>query len=145
MNFIDDKEKINDLLWLSRGQFLNSYSYITEKEYDNTLNLMWEQLGNIPTNENGTLIEEDFYNWEKGAEKEKIWHWFDDRLEEFKYYNDRITYAESCFIVNALEYYWATFKKETSLSEESLNDYRKIIDKYCKLENQIMDLRIKEE
>ena len=59
--------------------------------------------------------------------------------------NDRLTYADSCFIVNALEYYWATFKKETSLSEESLNDYRKIIDKYCKLENQIMDLRIKEE
>lgn len=82
MNFISDKEKMNDLLWLTRHQFLKTYSYVTEEEYDNTLDLMWEQLGDIPTNENGTLIEEKFYNWEKGAEKEKIWHWFDDRLEE---------------------------------------------------------------
>ena len=36
MNFVDDKEKINDLLWLTREQFLKSYSYITEAEYNNT-------------------------------------------------------------------------------------------------------------
>ena len=81
MNFIDDKEKINDLLWLTRQQFLNSYSYLTEEEYDNTLDIMWKQLGDIPVNENNTLIEEDFYNWEKGAELELIWHWFDDRVK----------------------------------------------------------------
>lgn len=82
MNFIDDKEKINDLLWLTRQQFLNSYSYLTEEEYDNTLDIMWQQLGDIPVNENSTLIEEDFYNWEKGAELELIWHWFDDRVKD---------------------------------------------------------------
>lgn len=82
MNFVDDKEKINDLLWLTREQFLKSYSYITEAEYNNTLDIMWQELGDIPVNESSTIIEENFYNWEKGTEKEKIWHWFDDRLEE---------------------------------------------------------------
>ena len=82
MNFIDDKEKINDLFWLTREQFLSSYSYITEEEYDNTLDKIWEEFGDIPVNENGTIIEQDFYNWSKGAEKENIWHWFDDKLKE---------------------------------------------------------------
>lgn len=82
MNFINDKEKIRDLLWLNRNQFLSTYSYITEEEYDNTLDLMWQQLGDIPVNEEGTLIEDDFYNWDKGSELDLIWHWFDDRLEE---------------------------------------------------------------
>lgn len=81
MNFIDDKEKINDLLWLTREQFMNMYSYLTAEEYNNTLDLMWEQLGDIPVNETGTLIEERFYNWKKGTEKVKIWHWFDERVE----------------------------------------------------------------
>lgn len=58
--------------------------------------------------------------------------------------DNQLTYAESCFIVNAMEFYWSTFKKETSLSEESLRDYRKIIDKYIKLESQILKLKIKE-
>ena len=64
-------------------------------------------------------------------------------MQGFK--NDRITYADSCFIVNAMEYYLGAFHKETKLREESLKDYRNIIDKYCKLENQILELRIKEE
>ena len=82
MNFINDKEKMRDLLWLNRNQFLSTYSYITEEKYDNTLDLMWQQLGDIPVNEEGTLIEDDFYNWDKGSELDLIWHWFDDRLEE---------------------------------------------------------------
>lgn len=82
MNFIDDEEKINDLFILTREDFLKSYSYLTEEEYDNTLDKIWEQLGDITINENGTVIEQDFYIWKKGTEKEKIWHWFDDRLKE---------------------------------------------------------------
>lgn len=82
MNFIDDKEKIRDLFWLTREQFLQTYSYITKEEYDNTLDIIWEQLGDITINENGTVIEQDFYIWKKGTEKEKIWHWFDNRLTE---------------------------------------------------------------
>ena len=36
-NFIDDEEKMIDFNTITKEQFLNSYSYITEQEYDNTL------------------------------------------------------------------------------------------------------------
>ena len=36
-NFIDDEEKMIDFNTINKEQFLKSYSYITEKEYDNTL------------------------------------------------------------------------------------------------------------
>ena len=36
-NFIDDEEKVNDLLYLNKEEFLKSYSYITEAEYENTI------------------------------------------------------------------------------------------------------------
>lgn len=65
-------------------------------------------------------------------------------MEIENYYNDRINYQESCFIVNAMNYYLSAFKSKTDISEESLEYYNKIIQKYTKLENQIMKLRIKE-
>lgn len=37
MNFLNDKEKMSDFYKLSKEEFLNSYSYITEEEYDATL------------------------------------------------------------------------------------------------------------
>lgn len=37
MSFIDDKEKMNDFYKLSKEEFLNSYSYLTEEEYNETL------------------------------------------------------------------------------------------------------------
>lgn len=40
MNFIDDKEKMNDFDKLSKHEFLASYSYITEKEYNETKKLV---------------------------------------------------------------------------------------------------------
>ena len=36
-DFMDDEEKINDLLVLNKNEFLLSYSYLTEAEYDNTI------------------------------------------------------------------------------------------------------------
>lgn len=36
LSFIDDKEKINDMLKLSKEEFLESYSYITNEEYNRT-------------------------------------------------------------------------------------------------------------
>ena len=36
--FIDDEEKIKDLLYLNKEDFLKEYSYITEAEYENTEN-----------------------------------------------------------------------------------------------------------
>lgn len=36
-DFLDDLDKVYDLLIISKEEFLNSYSYLTEKEYDLTL------------------------------------------------------------------------------------------------------------
>ena len=35
-SFTDDKEKMRDFYILSKVEFLKSYSYLTEREYDNT-------------------------------------------------------------------------------------------------------------
>ena len=66
-------------------------------------------------------------------------------MEMEKFYDDRINYSESCFIVNAMNYYVGAFHKNTEISKEAREYHNKIIDKYCKLENQILELRIKEE
>jgi hypothetical protein len=39
-NFIDDSEKMRDFMKLTKDEFLKSYSYLTEEEYDNTANLL---------------------------------------------------------------------------------------------------------
>lgn len=39
-NFINDEEKMNDFFELSKSEFLESYSYLTEEEYDNTRELV---------------------------------------------------------------------------------------------------------
>ena len=39
-NFIDDKEKMRDFYELTKEEFLLSYSYLTEEEYDNTAKLV---------------------------------------------------------------------------------------------------------
>ena len=38
-NFIDDTEKMRDFKALSKEEFLSSYSYLTEAEYDNTMEI----------------------------------------------------------------------------------------------------------
>ena len=79
-DFIDDRDKMNDILWLTREQFLNSYSYLTEEDYQATIDILWQKLGDIPINEQDK-IDTDFYIWEKGTLKEDIWYWFDKRVE----------------------------------------------------------------
>ena len=39
-NFIDDEEKMKDFYELTKEEFLMSYSYLTEEEYDNTARLV---------------------------------------------------------------------------------------------------------
>ena len=42
VDFIDDKEKMYDFYILSKIEFLKSYSYLTELEYDNTDRRIYE-------------------------------------------------------------------------------------------------------
>ena len=78
-DFIDDKEKMNDIFKLSKSEFLKSYKYLTEEEYQATLDKMWEQLSDIPVNNTGEIIEDNFYIWKKGTLRDNIWQlpvWF---------------------------------------------------------------------
>ena len=43
-NFIDDKEKMFDFIILTKEEFLESYSYLTEEEYENTLQLVKQKV-----------------------------------------------------------------------------------------------------
>ena len=39
-NFVNDAEKMRDFYRLTKEEFLQSYSYLTEEEYDNTYKLV---------------------------------------------------------------------------------------------------------
>lgn len=81
-DFIDDKDKMNDIFILNKYEFLKSYSYLTEEDYQATIDKMWEQLSDIPVNNTGEIIEDKFYIWEKGTSRDDIWHWFDERVQD---------------------------------------------------------------
>ena len=44
-HFADDPEKMIDFKELDKDEFLRSYSYLTEEEYDNTYTLKWQVKG----------------------------------------------------------------------------------------------------
>lgn len=56
-----------------------------------------------------------------------------------------LSYQDTSFIVNAMEYYLAAFKEQTTMGKESLDYYREIINTFEKLEKQILQLSVKEE
>ena len=48
---------------------------------DETIEELWKELGYIPFDENvnGELVlNEDWFIFDKGTEREEIWHWFDE-------------------------------------------------------------------
>ena len=46
-NFIGDKEKMYDFTRLTKEEFMLSYSYLTDEEYDNTLAIYQQMLDDI--------------------------------------------------------------------------------------------------
>ena len=56
---------------------------MTSTEYTlKQLNDLWEQLGNIPVDIDGELIEAKFLDFETGTETLEIWHWFDHKYSK---------------------------------------------------------------
>ena len=53
--FIDDKEKMLDFFQLSKEEFLKSYSYLTEEEYNATAREVWERAYRLISGNYGTL------------------------------------------------------------------------------------------
>lgn len=50
---------------------------------DAALERRWKELGNVPFDDPGPdsdmVLAEDWWHFEKGTEREDIWHWFDER------------------------------------------------------------------
>jgi len=66
------------LAWVNKNMQEVSDDYITGKRTPEELKKLWEELGDIPINEDDDSIDEDFYIWRKGTDKLHIWHWFDE-------------------------------------------------------------------
>lgn len=78
-SFIEETQELEDI---ERTPVCIEEFYNNEYQeyYQYYLDLLWEDLGyiNIDEKEN---IDEDFYIWQKGTNREIIWHWFDERVE----------------------------------------------------------------
>ena len=57
LNFYDDAEKMADFRKISKEEFLKSYSYLTEQEYDNT-----KMVDDLKSWQDGSLINTDAIN-----------------------------------------------------------------------------------
>lgn len=64
-------------------------------------------------------------------------------MQDNKFFKDRISYNESCFIVNAMNFYIGNFK--AILNKSDIQYCNDIVKKYEKLENDILKLRIKQD
>jgi hypothetical protein len=51
----------------------------TLKERDKMLEELWNELEDVPMNPETECIEEDFYIFPAGTDREDIWHYFDER------------------------------------------------------------------
>ena len=51
---------------------------IYQKYDDELLESMWDELEDVPIDENECL-DVDWQGWSKGTHREEIWHWFDEQ------------------------------------------------------------------
>lgn len=42
---------------------------------------LWHKFGDVPMNPETEQIEEGFYIWNAGTDREDIWHWFDEHYD----------------------------------------------------------------
>ena len=67
IDFYDDAEKMADFRMLSKEEFLKSYSYLTEQEYDNT-----KMVDDLKAWQDGSLINTDAINKLSLGELQKV-------------------------------------------------------------------------
>lgn len=63
-NFIGDKEKMYDFTRLTKEEFMNTYSYLTGEEYDNTECIYQQMLGVLEEVETKLFILSE-KNWSR--------------------------------------------------------------------------------
>jgi hypothetical protein len=80
-------EEVYDRVHLEFEDYFNSIqdkiktSKLPKNPTDETLIKMWQELGNIPTN-NEEIILKPFYEWGIETNKYRIWDWFDEHYSK---------------------------------------------------------------
>lgn len=124
MNFIDDEEKMRDFYRLSKDDFLSSYSYLTEQEYDATKRYVLENRNHYVSRVKECLLEE------KNVMSLPVRYFENDKWDKkniFIYlaekYNIEIPDKEKEYISKNLVFYLVKDKKYTAMTkgEEMLN------------------------
>lgn len=79
----DDYYRNNIIIELKdiSGNKYNCISYVDKNLIveinDKFLGELWSDFSNVPVDETGEYIDNDFFIWKKGHEKMDIWKWFD--------------------------------------------------------------------
>ena len=68
-------------IWRPVAGKLNSpyEKFVTIRERDTALERLWGELSNVPIDPRTEKLEDDWFIFQRGTEKEDIWHWFDRR------------------------------------------------------------------
>ena len=51
------------------------FKHYTKEELED----LWMRFGDVPMNPDTECLEEPFFLWDAGINREDIWHWFDQR------------------------------------------------------------------
>jgi hypothetical protein len=71
--FIDDYEKIRDMIIMSKDDFLKSYSYLTKKEYDDTYNYIMAKFFPLP---NKAMIVPMYHGRPADCIIDNMYYWY---------------------------------------------------------------------
>ena len=100
-DFLDDLDKVYDLLIISKEEFLDSYSYLTEKEYDLTLDKIQPRTRSAEDDEdiidnmsNLCRIAENLYQ-EEINDRETEWNVLGSQLKDAIYTYVMHNYSEA--------------------------------------------------
>lgn len=79
------KKFLNQIISFAKKQILGDYIFeIGGVEYykldDIGIEKLWDELTDVPfdESENDLVLSEDWFVFDKGTEREDIWHWFDE-------------------------------------------------------------------
>lgn len=50
------------------------------------IEILWDHFEDVAIDPETEKLDEDFFIWKKGTDKEDIWHWFDERYRKGIYY-----------------------------------------------------------
>lgn len=65
-------------------------------------------------------------------------------MKKEKFLDNKLNYCETSFIVNAMNFYISNFLMQNEVLKKDISYYNNVIEKFEKLENKILKLKIDE-